>query len=441
MHVKSHLDVNLVALDSADHVTLMLDLTAPVSTAIVDRPSQGVQVVLDSSGSMGGDRIESAKAAIFKLVDRLAPQDLFGLVTFDDQALVIAPTRRMVDHELTSLRRAIRNIDARNSTDMSAGYLMGLRQVHQHPADGGSTIILISDGHANSGEKDPRVMRDIAIKSANDRVTTSTIGIGTGYDETILEALAAGGGGAHRFASTMDEAMAALAEEVDDLLEKSVVNAVLRIRPLSGTQGAPQIEVLQRLPYWMEGADYLVQLGDLYSGENRRVVIGIEVPEITSIGLCKIAEITIEYLNLAEMAEVSVTLPVNVNVVPSDIAEGRVADAVVRAARLIIETQIDKSRAADELRGGNSERAATRLRANISNLRNEAMLIPLNDERYLEAVEIIKTEAEDLEILAQTAEREEASYSAKRMTESYSRGTRSKHPRNFPPAVQKEEGN
>ena len=432
MNVKALLDVDMVALEAADKVTLMLDLTAPANPAQSTRPGQAIQVVLDRSGSMEGQPLDAAKGSLLKLVSRLAPQDAFGLVAFDDSALVIVPTRTMADHHMPSLRKSIRDLQTGGSTDISAGYLMGLRELTRVQATGGSTLLLISDGHANAGEQDPKFFQEVSTKSATEKVTTSTIGLGNGYDETILEALAQGGGGAHRFAGSIDEAVGAIAAEVDDLLDKTIVNAVLRVTPTSAMSGAPLIEIVQRLPYWKDGETFVVQLGDLYSGENRRFIIDLDVPGIASLGLCKIADITIEYLDLAQRQEISVTMPVNVNVVPGDVAAGRIADPIVRAERLILEAQTAKSLAVDELLNGKIKEASSRLKGAASSLRREASLIPVTDERSAESLAIIKAEADEIDVLAQTAEDQDVMYSSKRMTESYSRKTRSRNVRNQP---------
>ncbi|NDE54849.1 MAG: VWA domain-containing protein, partial [Actinobacteria bacterium] len=350
----------------------------------------------------------------------------FGLVAFDDAALVVVPMRQVQDHHIPSLRQAIRQLNTGGSTDISAGYLMGLRELTRVTTVGASTLLLISDGHANSGEQDPKILESIATKHATQRVTTSTIGLGNGYDEIILEALATGGGGAHRFASTIDEAVGAIAAEVSDLLDKSAVNAVLRVKPVQGLTQPPQIQVIQRLPFWKDGEDYVVQLGDLYAGENRRFIIGLEVPGIAALGLAKVADIVVEYLNLAEMTEISVTMPVQVNVVPVDIAAGRIPDPIVRAERLIVEAQSEKVIATDEIRSGKSAIASKRLRGTAERLRREASNIPVTDSRSAESLEIIKTEAEEMDRLAGIAETEDDLHSVKRMHESYSRGTRSR---------------
>lgn len=430
MHVKALLDIDMVALEVADKVTLMLDLTAPQNPKHTNRPGQAVQVVLDRSGSMNGAPLEAAKGSLLRLIDRLAPQDSFGLVAFDDNALVVAPTRTMADHHLPSLRKAMRELHTGGSTDISAGYLMGLRELTRVQASGGSTLLLVSDGHANAGEQDPKFFAEVSTKAATEKVTTSTIGLGTRYDETILEALSQGGGGAHRFANTIDEAVGAIAAEVDDLLDKTIVNAVLRITPTAAMTSAPVIEILQRLPHWMDGNTYVIQLGDLYSGENRRFVIAIDVPEIASLGLCKIADVTIEYLNLADRQEITVTLPVAVNVVPGDVAAGRLPDPIVRAERLILDAQSAKAIAAEDILTGKTQEASNRLKDTSANLRREASLIPVTDERSAESLALIRAEADEIDALALTAQDHDVLYSSKRMTESFSRKSRAKNDRN-----------
>ena len=62
MKVKALLDVDMIAMEATDQVTLMLDLTAPENANQASRPGQTVQVVLDRSGSMQGQPLDAAKA-------------------------------------------------------------------------------------------------------------------------------------------------------------------------------------------------------------------------------------------------------------------------------------------------------------------------------------------------------------------------------------------
>jgi Ca-activated chloride channel family protein len=56
-------------------------------------------------------------------------------------------------------------------------------------------------------------------------------------------------------------------------------------------------------------------------------------------------------------------------------------------------------------------------------------LIPVTDVQSAESLALIKAEADEIDTLAQSAEFDDALYSTKRMTESYSRSTRAKKPR------------
>ena len=426
MKTKLILDTDLIAIESEDKVTLMVDLTAPVAENQASRPARGVQICLDVSGSMEGAPLVAAKESILKLIDRLDKKDTFGMVIFDDTAKVAVPTKPLIDHDIAQLKKAIRKIQTGGSTDISAGFTLAMREASRAKLAGGSSLLVISDGHANAGERDPQFFADVAAKSATESIASSSLGLGNGYDETILEAIAQGGGGAHRFAADIDEAVGAIAAEVDDLLDKVIVNCALRFRPNEMAKGQPKIELLQRLPYWMDGQDYVVQLGDLYAGENRRFIILVDVPGIADLGLCKIAEVTIEYTDLAARNEVSVTMPVNVNVVPGDQAAGRIEDPIVKAERMILQAQSEKAIATEEILQGNQKSATKRLKGTAANLRSHASEIRVTDERSAESLAIILEEAAEMDALAQTAEHEDLAYSSKRMRESYSRMTRSK---------------
>lgn len=73
MHLNTHLDIDLVALEAEDEVTALVELVAPDLPANEPRARATVQVVLDRSGSMSGERLEAAREALLALVDRLAP--------------------------------------------------------------------------------------------------------------------------------------------------------------------------------------------------------------------------------------------------------------------------------------------------------------------------------------------------------------------------------
>ena len=361
MHINAHLDVDLVAIESTDSVTLMLELEAPAADdSSKDRPEHTAAVVLDRSGSMNGLPLESAKRALISLVDRLDDRDRFGLVTFDDAAQVVIPAGKVGDLGRDRLRHDIDSVVAGGTTDLSSGYLRGLQEVNRVATETGATVLLLSDGYANAGVIDPVQLRGLAKRAAEHRVTTSTIGIGLGYDEAILTELAAGGNGNHSFGHGPDDAAAAVAAELDGLLSKTVQAASLLIKPTSDVSG---IMVLNDLSTIAVEHGVLAELGDFYSGESRRILVTIDVPEMAALGLQQVATLTLTYVELATLEQHTVTLPVSVNVVPQDVAKGRVAKPEVAREKLFLETQSAKRDIEVALRDGDVEAARERLSA------------------------------------------------------------------------------
>ena len=97
MHIKTQLDLDVLAIECDDQLSLLVELTAPTPEPTAERSARTLVVVLDRSGSMAGERLDGAKAALTALVDRLDPADRFGLVSFDDEVRIEIAAAPMTD--------------------------------------------------------------------------------------------------------------------------------------------------------------------------------------------------------------------------------------------------------------------------------------------------------------------------------------------------------
>lgn len=354
MHVNAHLDLDVVAIEQANEVTLMLELDAPPAPQSQPRPPAAVQVVLDRSGSMSGERLDAAKDAIVALTDRLDPSDSLGVVAFDDEVQLVLPARTLDGPNRAAARAAVERVLPGGMTNLSAGLLRGLQEARRAAGEGGATLILLSDGHANQGETDATLLRRVAASGRDQGITTSTVGIGLGYDELLLSELAGGGQGNHVFAEQGDAAAAAVAGEVDGLLSKTVQAASLLIRPAGSVES---LTVWNDLPGNRVPGGIMVEIGDLWASEQRKLVLTFSVPAMAALGLAEIAELELRYVTLPSFTEQTITVPVHVNVVPGDQAAGRIPDAKVRTELVYQQVQDEKRRAADALREGDMRAA------------------------------------------------------------------------------------
>ena len=358
MHLSAHLDLDVLAHEADDTLSLLVELTAPPSPRTEQRVPHALQVVLDRSGSMRGARLEGAKEALLGIVDRLDPADAFGLVVFDDQAEVGVPAGPLADKQ--AVKAAIRGVCARGRTDLSAGLLRGLQEARRvaTPAST-STLLLVSDGHANDGVVDPDALGAVAERARQDGITTSTLGYGLGYDEVLLSAIARGGRGNEHFAENSDDAHAAIAGEVDGLLDQVAQAASLLVRMSPHVRG---LQLLNDLPAAQVEGGVMVELGGLYGEESRKLVLTLDVPGIPALGLAEVATLEVTWVELPALVTHTATLPVHVNVVPGDAAAGRVPDPVVRSELAYQRTQQAKRRASRQLTRGDVPGALSELR-------------------------------------------------------------------------------
>jgi len=192
----------------------MLELTAPKVPATERRPLH-LALVIDWSGSMQGDKLETAKASAAYLARRLAPTDRLAVVTNDDEVRVELPLTE-VGCEQLALEQALHRIQPGGMTNLSGGWLKGVEQLRAVPGgDGPKKVLLLTDGLANQGVTNPDALTEMAKRTGEDGVGTTTIGFGDGFDEELLTSMADAGAGNAYFASSPEEAPGIFAQEFE----------------------------------------------------------------------------------------------------------------------------------------------------------------------------------------------------------------------------------
>jgi Ca-activated chloride channel family protein len=276
MKVDFRFEHHLVKANTTTPIGLMIECTAPAAPIVASttvRASQGVVFVIDRSGSMGSGRLELVKQTILELLSRLNRNDFLSVVSFDDTALVEVEMKRVSEHNITEVRRRISDMRPGGSTNLEMGYRKGIEQAAIAGVE--TKIVLLSDGQANAGVVDPVLLGQLAARVTEHMITTSTIGIGTGYDERILDALAVASTGNHFAAIELGEAVDGLTAEFDDLLNKTVTNIKVMIEldvRFAGTDAS--IRKTQYLrKFTSKGALANAELGDMCSGEEKNFVL------------------------------------------------------------------------------------------------------------------------------------------------------------------------
>lgn len=323
MKVDFRFEHHLVKANTTTPIGLMIECTAPAAPIIASatvRASQGVVFVIDRSGSMGSGRLELVKQTILELLSRLNRNDFLSVVSFDDTPLVEVEMKRVSDHNMADVRRRIGDMRPGGSTNLEMGYRKGIEQAALAGVE--TKIVLLSDGQANAGVVDPALLGQLAARVTEHMISTSTIGIGTGYDERILDALAVASNGNHFAAVELGEAVDGLTAEFDDLLNKTAANLKVSVElfPRFAGAGASIRKITYLRKFTSRGALADAELGDMCSEEEKNFVfeLNLGAADFTDGAPEKAATINFEWIDLETNQLRSLQTELTVSVVKAE---------------------------------------------------------------------------------------------------------------------------
>ncbi len=261
------------------------------------RAPMNLSIVLDRSGSMEGAKLEKARQAAAMAVDKLGDDDIFSLVTYDDQTDLLIPPERVGnrDHR-EELKARIHRIQAGGSTALHAGVVLGSKQVRRFfEKERVNRVILLSDGLANSGPSRTSDLAQLGRELRGDGISVSTIGLGDDYNEDLMTALAEASNANYYYVKDAEKLPGIFSAELGaarSLLARSVV---IRIETPEGVRlkeiiGRPEIECHDRVVE--------IKMPELFGSEKRRFLVRCVADEKTKDGV-EAAAVSLNYATIS----------------------------------------------------------------------------------------------------------------------------------------------
>ncbi len=287
------------------------------------RPPFDISVVLDRSGSMYGEKIVHARAAVGRVIDGLVGEDHLALTVYDHVAETVF-SRRKVDDALV-MRTKTEQVGPRGSTDISAGLTAGLQQLG---AEGEALrrVFLLSDGLANRGIRDAEGLGDLAQQGLAAGRLVSTFGVGRDFNEELLRRIADAGGGNYYYIGSPEDIPVALEQELGELSSVVGQNLTVDFR----AQDAQVVAVLG-----FDGNQLPAAAGDVQAGATRSVILALAVPA-SEAGEAVLGEVRCSWTPLGralERVERKITVSAVVSDDPVRVREAQ-DEEVLRAAHL-----------------------------------------------------------------------------------------------------------
>jgi Ca-activated chloride channel family protein len=226
-----------------------------------------IVLVVDRSGSMGGDKIEDAKRAAAALVGALRPDDGVALVAYSDRAEVLVELAPVRVHRAGALS-AIGRLEAGGGTAIAAGLEAGLAQLTHDASDRVRRIVLLSDGQDTSGA-DPASIVAAAERARAAGASVSTVGIGTDYDEPTMTRIADASRGNYHYLRDSSALAGVLSRELGEMATTVARDVVAEVELPAGID----LVRVTGADATQSGRVVRLSFGALFGGDERRAVL------------------------------------------------------------------------------------------------------------------------------------------------------------------------
>ncbi|POT54882.1 hypothetical protein C3432_25215 [Citrobacter amalonaticus] len=392
--IKSELASPVVLENTQDKNYLKVSLTGFPLNATKRSPIN-LALVIDRSGSMSGDRIEQATEAAVMAVNTLSAQDMLSVVIYDDVVDVIVPAAKLGNKE--KLIHQIRErLTARGGTALFAGVSRGIKETSKYLDKAHvNRIILLSDGQANVGPSSTSELAELGKIAARKGIAITTMGIGNGYNEDLMAAIAQYSDGNHVFVQNTADLEKAFAHEFGDVMSVVAQDVVVEIKVADSVK---PLRLLGREGNIRDNT-VTVKLNQLYANQEKYVMLEVLPAKGSAAQSKPLADVNVRYDNLAtrQKDRWDEKMTITYTALASEVEKAQVEDVVVdsaiqksaiqneQALKLIDEGKMDEAKAVlmgsvDALSSLPLSAPAPRMKAQESAEENRQLLQKLETE-------------------------------------------------------------
>jgi len=234
-----------------------------------------VVVVLDTSGSMSGNKMSYARSAINLLTDQLSSSDRISIVGYSDHAVKYSDLKPVTDQEKNHVMSLTHSLSPGGATNISDGLLMGIDILKRASLNKNiKRVILISDGLANRGVTHESLLGDLVREASEYHVSVSSIGVGDDFNERLMTLIADNGSGNYYYLDRLDAFAEIFLKELNFMRHIAVSDIKIEI-PLN--RGVALVSASGYPVYNNERGAYFFP-GALLGGQQRKLFLTFKIP-------------------------------------------------------------------------------------------------------------------------------------------------------------------
>ena len=276
-------------------VFVQLGFSSGLDPATFRRSPLNLSVVVDRSGSMSGDKLNSVKQALGHLIDQLGASDRLSIVVFDDLVDIWVKPALVTDRN--SLKAAVARIAARGATNMAEGLRAGTSLVKENSGQPGVSdrVMVFTDALTNTGDTDQTTFIQIAASNAAQNIGITLFGVGTDLNQDLVLAITGFRGGNYFFLNDANKIATVFDTDFDYLVTPLAYDLQFQLQPATGFV----ITAVYGFPAWRSGSTTVeFSIPTVFLSRNHgAIVVRLDPTDRTwPAGASPLAELSMTYL-------------------------------------------------------------------------------------------------------------------------------------------------
>jgi Ca-activated chloride channel family protein len=228
---------------------LLVHLALDTNIEQFERADLNLALVVDISGSMLGEKLDSTKLALDTIVDQLDENDRVTLVSFSDDARIEVPATVADASGRATLHAAIAALGVEGATNIEAGLMLGYGSVDDHDDGFGGNedrVMLFTDAQPNVGATGSESFMGLVRDGAEQGIGLSAFGVGLDLGAELTREISEVRGG-NSFYVDPDTITTMLQDELDHIVTPVAYDMRFNVRPsmgftFAGTYGTPDAD-------------------------------------------------------------------------------------------------------------------------------------------------------------------------------------------------------
>jgi Ca-activated chloride channel family protein len=249
------------------HVYSEIKFAADAQDGAKERAPVSLAVVLDTSGSMSGEKIDQAKSAVLRLISSMRDDDQIAFIRYSDSFDTLQPLARLGDVRERLIRR-VNELQADGGTMIAPALQEGKRVLEEAKKDRVRRIVLASDGLDGTRKQS----EEFAKAAFEEGISVSSLGIGLDFDEKYMGGVASSGHGNFAFVKDGPALNGFLQRELVEASSTTISDATVTLQVPAGLRFVEA----NGADATVHGDEVTLKLGSLFAGDERRVVCEFE---------------------------------------------------------------------------------------------------------------------------------------------------------------------